>query len=93
MAAELTTGALVMHHIQKIQQPISMLVTENKATYSKKARGIIEFSCIQGDTIKACIDQAIETKEGQTIWLKSIGKDQKGDIVSEMEFCWSIKVK
>ena len=39
------------------------------------------------------IQKAIATGEGQTIWMKSIGVNTKGEQVSEMEFEWTIKVK
>jgi hypothetical protein len=93
MAAELTTGALVMWHIKLSKRQVSMLVTQNKSFFSKKARGKITFSCLEGNLIEDAIQKAIETGEGQTLWLKSRGVDAQGDLVSEMEFQWSIKVK
>ena len=93
MAAEFTTGALVMYQINKSGKKISMLVANNKATFTKKARGRITFECNEGNLIKETIQKAIETNEGQTIWLTSIGTDEKGDQVSEMQFEWSVKVK
>lgn len=93
MAAELTTGALVMYHIKKSEKKISMLVASNKSIFTKKARGTINFSCIDGQLIEKAIKRAIETGEGQTLWMKSIGKDEVGDKVSELDFEWTIKVK
>ena len=93
MAAEFTTGVLVMYQIEKSGKKISMLVANNKATFTKKAKGRITFECNQGTLIKDIIQKAIETKEGQTIWLTSIGTDEKGDQVSEMQFEWSVKIK
>ncbi|MFC4739665.1 DUF4442 domain-containing protein [Flavobacterium ponti] len=93
MAAEFTTGALVMYQINKSGVKISMLVANNKATFTKKAKGRITFECNEGNLIKDTIQEAIETNEGQTIWLTSIGIDEKGDQVSEMQFEWSVKVK
>lgn len=93
MAAELTTGALVMMHIKLSKRNVSMLVTENKSFFSKKARGKITFSCTEGILIEDAIQKAIQTGEGQTLWLKSKGVDAQGDLVSEMEFQWSLKVK
>lgn len=93
MAAELTTGALVMYNIKKSGKKISMLVANNKGNFSKKARGRITFTCNEGHLIEQAIQTAIATGEGQTFWMKSIGRDQQGDQVSEMEFEWSIKVK
>lgn len=93
MAAELTTGALVMYHIQNSDKKISMLVANNKGNFTKKAKGLITFISNDGNLIEEMIHKAIETGEGQTFWMKSIGTDEAGDQVSEMEFEWSIKVK
>lgn len=93
MAAELTTGALVMYQIKKSGKNISMLVANNKANYSKKAIGRITFTCNEGHAIKEAIQKTIASGEGETIWLKSIGIDEKGDQVSEMDFEWSIRLK
>jgi len=93
MAAELTTGALVMLHIKESGRKISMLVANNKGTFTKKAKGRITFTCTDGNLIKDGIANAIVTGEGQTFWMKSTGVDEAGDVVSQMEFEWSIKVK
>ncbi|MFP5436194.1 MAG: DUF4442 domain-containing protein [Bacteroidia bacterium] len=93
MAAELTTGALVMLHIKESGRKISMLVANNKCTFTKKAKGRITFTCTDGNLIKDGIANAIVTGEGQTFWMKSTGVDEAGDVVSQMEFEWSIKVK
>ena len=93
MAAELTTGALVMNEIQRTKAKISMLVANNKSSFSKKATGKITFICTDGTLVKEGIAKAIETGEGQTFWLKSIGYNQENIQVSEMHFEWTVKVK
>lgn len=93
MAAELTTGALVMYQIKNSGKKISMLVANNKGNFTKKAKGRITFVCNDGHLIEETIKVAVATGEGQTLWMKSIGIDEKGDQVSHMEFEWSIKVK
>jgi hypothetical protein len=93
MAAELTTGALVMYHIKLSGKNVSMLVAANKSSFTKKARGRISFICTQGDVIGDVIAKAITTGEGQTIWLESQGVDEKGDIVSQFSFEWTLKLK
>ncbi|WP_445455222.1 DUF4442 domain-containing protein [Flavobacterium sp. HNIBRBA15423] len=93
MAAEFTTGALVMYQIKESGANISMLVANNKGAFTKKATGRIAFTCRQGNDIKETIQTAIETKEGQTIWVTSIGVNEKGEQVSEMLFEWTIKVR
>ncbi len=93
MAAEFTTGALVMFHIKASEQNISMLVAQNKAVFTKKATGKISFTCNQGKEIADCIEKSIQTNEGQTIWLTSIGVNESGEQVSEMQFQWTIKTR
>ncbi len=93
MAAELTTGAMVLLKIRKSGKSISMLVANNKANFSKKATGVITFRCIDGNMIDDAIKKTIETGEGQTFWMKSIGIDEKGDKVSEFDFEWTLKLK
>lgn len=93
MAAELTTGALVLMKIRESGKNISMLVSNNNATFTKKATGIITFKCNDGHLIDNAIAKAIETGEGQTIWMTSVGTNTDGVEVSTFNFEWSIKVK
>ena len=93
MAAELTTGALVMYHIKESGKKISMLVANNKGNFTKKATGRITFTCNDGHLIQDAIKETIKTGEGQTFWMKSIGINEKGEQVSEMDFEWSIRLK
>jgi hypothetical protein len=93
MAAELTTGALVLLQIKKSGQRISMLVANNKGNYTKKATGRITYTCNEGDAVAAAVQRTIATGEGETVWLKSVGLDEKGDQVSEMYFEWTLKLK
>ena len=93
MAAELTTGALVMNYIRASDRKVSMLVLNNKAHFSKKATGRITFLCAQGAEVKAAVDTTIKTGLGQTIWLHASGVDEQGDEVSNFSFEWTLKVK
>lgn len=93
MAAELSTGALVMFQIKKSGKNISMLVANNKGNFTKKATGRITFTCNDSYMAEQAIQEAIASGEGQTFWMKSIGTDEKGDKVSEMDFEWSVRIK
>ena len=93
MAAELSTGALVMAFIKENDANVSMLVANNKATFSKKAKGRITFTCNDGAAIKSAIEKTISNGEGQTCWMKATGTDVAGDIVSVFEFEWTVKRK
>ena len=93
MAAELSTGALVMQAIQNSGRKISMLVANNNAQFTKKATGRITFTCRDGQNVIDAIQRAIASAQGQTIWMKTIGTNEKGEQVSEMNFEWTVKIK
>jgi hypothetical protein len=93
MAAELSTGALVINQIQESGKSISMLVANNKSNFTKKATGKITFKCVDGKIAKNAIQEALRSGEGQVFWMKSIGINENGDQVSVMDFEWSVKMK
>jgi len=93
MAAELSTGALVMSKVRSSGHNISMLVAQNKATFSKKATGRIKFTCHDGQQVNKAIERTIATGEGQTMWMKAIGINEEGVEVSVFEFEWTVKLK
>jgi len=93
MAAELTTGAMLTSKIRESGKNISMLVANNNASFTKKATGIITFECSEGHLIDTAITKAIETGEGQTIWMNSNGVNVDGIQVSSFNFEWTIKLK
>ena len=93
MAAELSTGILLMNEISRSKKSFSMLVLNNKANFSKKAIGRISFSCDQGHQIRNSINLAISSKKPQTIWVNSSGIDSQGDTVSTFSFEWTLKLR
>ena len=93
MAAEFTTGALVVGKIKEAGKNISMLVTTNKASFTKKATGKITFTCNDGNLISEALQRTIKTGEGQTIWMTSTGVNEDGVQVSSFSFEWSVKLK
>jgi len=93
MAAEMSTGLLVMNSIYNSTPAVSMLIVQNKATYFKKAIGKITFTCNDGNHITELIAKVKQGGEGVTTDLKSIGVDEHGDTVAEFIFTWSLKAK
>jgi len=93
MAAEMSTGLLVLNHVYASEPPVSMLIVKNQAQYFKKAIGKITFSCEEGKKIGEIVLQAKTTGEGLITDLKSIGVDESGDTVAEFIFTWSVKAK
>lgn len=93
MAAELSTGALIILKVKQLNQKISMLVLRNEAQFTKKAKGRITFECKQGISIDSALKKAIETGQGQTLILEAEGHDEAGDLVSKFSFEWTLKTK
>ena len=82
-----------MGKIKESGKNISMLVLNNKANFTKKATGRITFVCNDGKKVDDTILKAIETGEGQTIWMTSVGTNEEGIEVSTFNFEWTVKVK
>jgi hypothetical protein len=93
MAAEMSTGVLVMQEIQNSNRKVSMLVTHQEGNFLKKATGTIKYSCNEGDKIQEAIQKSIKTGEGQVIELNSKGFNESGVEVANFQFQWSLKVK
>jgi len=93
MAAEMSTGLLAMINTSNTQPGISMLVTGLEAAYYKKAVGLTTFTCNEGEAIKDTIKIAIESGEGKKIKVKSVGKNDMGELVAEFNITWSFKAK
>ena len=93
MAAEMSTGALAMMNTHKRQPLVSMLVTKMEANYFKKATGKIYFVCENGAAIEKVVNEVHERKESKLVNVRSVGKNDKGELVAEFIFTWSFKVK
>tara|TARA_B100000768_G_scaffold144529_1_gene137103 strand:- start:353 stop:658 length:306 start_codon:yes stop_codon:yes gene_type:complete len=93
MAAEFTTGTLIMNAIRDSNRKVSMLVLNNKANFSKKATGRITFSCSQGIEVTNLINELIQTGTPKTLWMESEGIDEAGDVVSRFNFEWTLNIK
>ena len=93
MAAEMSTGVLVMKAIEDSKENTSMLVTHQEANFYKKATGKIVFTCKGGNEISKAIKMSKINKEGQVVQLIAEGKNEDGVVVSKFSFEWSLKVK
>ena len=93
MAAEMSTGILVTKAIRDSGHKVSMLVTNQKGNFTKKATGLIRFECHNGELISEAIQRSAKSGEGQIVIMRSEGINKEGISVSNFEFEWSIKVK
>ena len=93
MAAEMSTGALAMAHLYKINPPVSMLVVKVESDYFKKATGRTSFVCEDGQLFEKAIEETIATGEPRTVKAKSVGTNNEGEVVAEFYITWSFKAK
>ena len=93
MAAEMSTGALALSQIYKRNPPVSMLVVKVESEYFKKATGKTYFTCNDGKLFYNAVEESIATGEGRTIRAKSIGVNDKSEVVAEFYITWSFKAK
>lgn len=93
MAAEMSTGLLLLNGIYKSQPAISMLIIKNEAAYFKKAIGKIKFTCNDGSTVIETIKKAKLCSESFVVDLTATGVDEMGDTVASFVFSWSLKAK
>jgi hypothetical protein len=91
MAAELSTGALVMLATQGATAPVAMLITDMHATFEKKASADAVFTCDDGAKAFAAVAETLRTGEGVTAEMESVGRMEDGTIVSRISFTWSVK--
>lgn len=93
MGAEMSTGVLVMAHLYKRKPSVSMLITGMTAEYYKKAVDITTFVCKDGIALRDAVEEVIEMNGSNTITVKSTGTNNKGELVAEFTFTWSLKVR
>ena len=93
MAAELSSGILALALVTDAPKPVSMLVLNMKASFTKKARTKISFKCNDGKKIEDAIKESLLTGEGKTVDVSSVGYDEQGDEVAKFTFTWTFKPK
>ncbi len=93
MAAELSSGIIAINEIYKAPVPVSMLVLNMDAQFTKKAKTNLLFTCNDVKTIAHAVKKTIESDKGQTVTITTTGTDKNGEIVSVFHFTWTFKTK
>ena len=93
MAAELSTAIIALRAISRSPVPVSMLVLNMQAEFTKKAKTRIFFTCQDINAIEQTIEESIKTGQGRTITITSTGTDEQGQVVSVFHFTWTFKPK
>ena len=92
MAAELASGIQALMQVQS-GGPVSMLVVGLTAEFSKKATGLIAFTCPDGAAITQAVAESRATGAGRTVVCTSTGRDEAGDVVAVFRVTWSFRAK
>ena len=89
-AAEMSTGLLALMAMQG-RGNIAVLVQSIEGQFVKKANTKTTFTCLDGHKAYEAVLKAIETGEGQTVTMESIGVQASGEVVSRFKFVWTFK--
>ena len=92
MAAELASGIQALMHVQA-GAPVSMLVTRLEGDFTKKATGLVAFTCPDGPRIAQAVAESRATGAGRTVECTSTGRDEAGDVVAVFRLTWSFRAK
>ncbi len=89
-AAELSTGALCQMLLAD-RVPHSMLVTDIRAEYFKKANAPIIFTCDQGLELAAALDSLTGPGDTAQFSMISTGRNDRDEVVAKAYITWSFK--
>lgn len=91
-AAELSTGTLAILALAG-RNNVSMLVSDIRTEFTKKAVADVVFTCEDGGAIIAAVDKAFAEAEPQTVTALSTGRMSDGTVVSRTWLTWTFKVR
>ena len=91
-AGELSTGALCQLHLAD-RGKWSMLVTDFRAEYTKKATGVITFLCEDGMALHEKLVSIQSSGQPDTITMISKAVNEEGIQVATIYITWSFKKK
>src|SRR5690554_6307076 len=91
MAAEMTTGGLVLFHNALRPEKFSYIVRHISADFVKPAKSAVRFECVQGEEIAAAFDEAARTGERVNRLLEVVGRRTDGVETARVKVEWSIR--
>lgn len=92
MAAELASGIQALMHV-RAGGPVSMLVVRLEGDFTKKAAGLVAFTCPDGPRIAQAVAESRATGESRTVECTSTGRDEAGDVVAVFRLTWSFRAR
>lgn len=93
MAAEMAPGAIVLMFARNAKLSVSTFVIGCEAKFVKRAVGLVTFKTEDGKSISDAITETCNDFLPKSIQTKSIGYDDKGEVVAEFTFDWGVKAR
>jgi hypothetical protein len=93
MAAELATGAVPFAISRSCERGLRMFVVGTEATFVKRAKGRIHFTCNDIAAARTAIEAALNSNEATECDMRVVGVDSSGDTVSEWVFKWNFRAR
>ena len=93
MAAEASTGVLVMMYTYKLDPSVSIIVGDCSGEFVAKAKDLTTFVCNDGERIANTVEKAIKTGEPQEVLCKTVGYSKAGEEVARFTFTWKMKIR
>lgn len=93
MAAEMSTGLLLLAETHNSKVPMSTLVIKIEGEFLKKAVGKTFFTCVDATAIRESIKAATQNAGGTTITTTSSGKNSAGETIAIFKVTWTIRAK
>ena len=91
MAAELSTGAPAMVAAESAPESVAMLIVGLTAEFEKKASDVTTFICEDLDRFDQAILETLESGEGVTAQVATVGYLPDGEVAARFAFTWSFK--
>lgn len=93
MAAELTTGGLVLFHQAAQLEKVRFIVKGIDAEFVKPARTTVTFSCTQGEEVEEAFREALLSGQSVERELIAEGRRDDGEVVARVRVRWWWKAR
>jgi hypothetical protein len=91
MSAEMSTGMLCLLAIEHSGESVAMLVSDNRAQFTKKANGNVTFTCNDGEKMFDAVAETCRTGQPVLVEMRTVGVMDNGLEVSNFSFTWTVK--
>jgi hypothetical protein len=91
MAAEMATGAVAMMMVRTAPVSVALILREVRGVFTRRVQGRSHFTFEDAAGMRAVIDKAAASGEGEFYTGRVIGLTEAGETAAEFEITWSFK--